>query len=76
MMLNDKPPLDISTLPGEMMLRTADVVRIIPVSKSTISRMVKENRFPQPWRVSNRLMLWRVDDIREFIRKQFPPATR
>jgi predicted DNA-binding transcriptional regulator AlpA len=40
---------------------------IVPLSDVTIWRMVKDGRFPEPLRVSSRLRLWRVEDLREWL---------
>ena len=36
---------------------------IIPVSKSTWWQGVKDGRFPQPVKLSERVTVWRVEDI-------------
>ena len=40
---------------------------IIPVSKSTWWAGVKDGRFPKPIKLSERITVWRVEDIRELI---------
>ena len=43
---------------------------IIPVSKSTWWAGVKSGRFPQPVKtLGERITAWRVEDIRDFIRR-------
>lgn len=49
--LNAKPPI-----PG-----------LIPVCKSTWYAGVKEGRFPAPVRLGERVVAWRVEDIRALI---------
>lgn len=42
---------------------------IIPVSKSTWWAGVKSGRFPQPIKLGPRITAWRVEDIRNLIRR-------
>lgn len=42
---------------------------IIPVSKSNWWEGVKSGRYPQPIKISARVTVWRVEDIRAFIEK-------
>jgi predicted DNA-binding transcriptional regulator AlpA len=41
----------------------------IPVGKSTWWQGVKSGRFPQPVKLGPRITAWRVEDIRELIRR-------
>jgi predicted DNA-binding transcriptional regulator AlpA len=41
----------------------------IPVSKSTWWAGVKSGHFPQPLKLSKRVTVWRVSDIRKLIEK-------
>jgi predicted DNA-binding transcriptional regulator AlpA len=45
-----------------------DVLRLVPVSKSTIGRLVKAGTFPAPNRLSGR-SFWRFRDIIEWIER-------
>jgi len=40
---------------------------IIPLSKSTWWKGVKDGRFPKPVKLSMRCTAWRVKDIRDFV---------
>lgn len=42
---------------------------IIPVSRSTWWAGVKSGRYPQPVKLSSRITVWRVEDIRQLIRQ-------
>ena len=42
---------------------------VIPVGKSTWWQGVKEGRFPKPVKLGPRTTAWRVEDIRELIRR-------
>lgn len=41
----------------------------IPVSKSTWWAGVKDGRFPKPLKISTRVTVWRVEDIRALIER-------
>jgi prophage regulatory protein len=50
--------------------RKAGIPALIPVSKSTWWQGVKDQRFPQPIKLSPRVTVWRVEDIRILIEAQ------
>lgn len=54
-------------LPDTGFLRLAQVLELIPVSKTTWWDGVKKKRFPQPVKIGPRTTVWRVEDIRAFI---------
>jgi prophage regulatory protein len=73
---------DISKQPCEGFLRIQHIVGdltaeppiqpLIPVSRSTWWRGVKEGRYPQPVRtLGKRLVAWRVEDIRALIESSY-----
>lgn len=41
---------------------------IIPFSAATLWRKVKESQFPAPIKLSPGVTVWRVEDVREWIR--------
>ena len=43
------------------------ILPIIPVGKSTWWQGVKLGRFPKPLKLSPRVTVWRVEDIRKYI---------
>ncbi len=57
----------LEKLPRTGFLRIAQVLELIPVSKSTWWDGVKEKRFPQPVKIGPKTTVWRVEDIRAFI---------
>ncbi len=51
---------------------TPPIPALIPVSKSTWTRGIREGRFPAPVKLGLRAAAWRVEDIRALIAKQEP----
>ena len=43
--------------------------KILPISKSTFLREIKKGRYPQPIRLSPRVLVWDKDDLMEAIEK-------
>ncbi len=54
-------------LPETGFLRLKEVLKIIPVGKTTWWLGVKTGRFPRPVKLGPRTTAWRVEDIRDFI---------
>lgn len=48
------------------LLRLKDVLKIIPVGKSTIWSWVKNGKFPKPFKISERTTVWKIEDIKSF----------
>ena len=57
-------------LPQTGFQRQVHVLKLVPFSKSTLWRRVKDGTFPQPLKLSNRVTVWRVEDIRLWIEQQ------
>jgi len=47
-------------------LRLNEVLKIIPVSRSTWWANVKKGIYPKPYKISERSTAWKVGDIRKF----------
>lgn len=56
-----------SNIPETGFLRLPEILRIIPVSRSTWWAGVKDGRFPKPVKLSQKITAWRVEDIRALI---------
>ena len=50
-----------------LLLRTGDVLKIVPVGRSTLWRLVKRSEFPRPIRIGPRAVGWRVSDIEAWL---------
>ncbi len=57
-------------LPEVGFLRQSQVLAIIPISKSTLWRRIRAGTFPRPIKLSARVTVWRVEDIRSWIARQ------
>lgn len=68
------PPIHALTLPQVGFLRQAQVLQFVPISKSTLWRRVQTRTFPEPVKLSPRITVWRVEDIRQWIAEQGPPV--
>lgn len=42
----------------------------LPVSKATIWRWVRQGRFPKPFKLGDRVTVWDMDEVENFISKQ------
>lgn len=59
---------DNQSLPITGYLRLPQVLRFVPVSRSTWWAGVRSGRYPQPTRaLGERITAWRAEDIRAFI---------
>lgn len=50
-------------------LRLDDVLKIIPVSKTTWYNGVRSGRLPKGIRLSQNIVVWRVEDIKNLVKK-------
>jgi predicted DNA-binding transcriptional regulator AlpA len=60
--------MDNNNLPETGYLRLPDVLRLIPVSKSTWWQGIKDGYYPKGIKLGTRITAWRVEDIRDLIR--------
>jgi len=57
-------------LPISGFLRQWQVLAYIPFSKSTLWRRIQAKTFPQPIKLSERVTVWRAEQIRDWIAAQ------
>jgi len=57
-------------LPETGFLRQPQVLAFVPFSKSTLWRRIQAKTFPSPLKLSERVTVWRVEDIRRWIAEQ------
>lgn len=63
---------EIQDLPQTGLLRIKQVLKFIPVSRSSWWAGVKVGRFPQPIKLSERVTVWRASDIRTLVEEGKP----
>lgn len=56
-----------NSLPETGFLRLNKILEIIPVGKSFFWAKVKSGEYPQPLKISDRITVWKVEDIRELM---------
>ncbi len=62
-----------AVLPTTGFLRQPQVLGLVPISKSTLWRRVQARTFPEPVKLSERVTVWRAEDIRRWIDTQGAP---
>ncbi len=60
----------LPVLPETGFLRQRQVLVFVPVSKSTLWRRVQARTFPAPVKLSERVTVWRAEDVWRWIREQ------
>ncbi|MGH9203335.1 MAG: helix-turn-helix transcriptional regulator [Vicinamibacterales bacterium] len=58
-----------SGLPEVGFVRLPQILKVLPIGKSTFWAGVKTGRFPQPTKLGSRISVWRVEDIRRLLAK-------
>lgn len=58
---------DLSQLPETGFLRLPEVLKLIPIGKSSWWDGIKQGIYPKPKRIGKRMSAWRVEDIRALI---------
>lgn len=66
--MSDKIQSNIHTTPAEF-LRIKDVLKFVPVSRSTVLRKSESGDFPKPIKLSAAITVWRTQDVRDWIAK-------
>ena len=66
--LDTKPNQNHTLLNEASFLRLEQILKIIPVGRTTWWNGVKSGRFPKPVKLGTRITAWRTEDIQEFIR--------
>jgi predicted DNA-binding transcriptional regulator AlpA len=61
--LTDAPPNGVVR-----MKQLFEAKEVIPFSKSTLWRLVAAGKFPQPYKMSKGITVWRIREIREWLK--------
>ncbi len=56
-----------NNLPETGFIRLPEVLKFIPIGKSTWWQGVKNGKFPKPVKLGERTTAWRVEDIKDLI---------
>ena len=59
-----------ATLPDDALLRQKELLRIVPISPATLWRRVGDGSFPKPFRLSPRVVAWRIGTVRQWLLQQ------
>jgi predicted DNA-binding transcriptional regulator AlpA len=59
----------LKKLPDEGFVKLSQIQAVIPVSKSTWYRGMESGVFPRPIKLSERAVGWRVEEIRDCIKR-------
>jgi prophage regulatory protein len=51
----------------DRLLRVPQILERVPVSRSWLWRLVKDGKFPQPLRISEKITAWKESDIDNFL---------
>lgn len=54
-------------LPATGYVRLALLLQLIPFSRATVWRKVKDGKFPKPIKLSEHVTAWRVEDVRAWM---------
>ena len=60
------------TRPEPGILSVPAVLELVPVSRTTLWRLVKEGKFPRPVQVSLKRIGWRESEVMQWIAEQNP----
>lgn len=60
-------PNSTPVLPDTGFLRQSQVLLFIPFSKSTLWRRIASGTFPAPVKLSEKITVWRAEDVRSWI---------
>ncbi len=52
-------------------INTSEVVKLLPFSRSTLNKLVKQGKFPQPYKPTEKLNLWNKADVNKWINDNF-----
>ena len=63
-----------SILPTTGFLRLSEVLKLIPLSKTTFWQYVNKGKFPKPIKLGVRASAWRVEDVRRLIEELSNPT--
>ena len=57
----------LNDLPRVGYARAPQVLRVVPVGRSTLWNMAKEGKFPRPVKLSPRVTAWKCEDVWQWL---------
>ena len=54
---------------AHMLLSIQDVLRMIGISRRTLYRMMEDNEFPRPYKITNSRIAWKKQQLVEWLSK-------
>ncbi len=61
---------------GAMYVRVSQLIKMIPVSKASIWRKVKDGTFPKPVKLGDRITAWRTEDVVSWLASRHEEETK
>ena len=52
------------------LLKVRDVLRIVPVCRSSLYALIERNEFPKPLKIGKRMYAWHASQIEEWLRSR------
>ena len=61
--------MNVATLPETGFLRLPEILKVIPVGRTTWWEGCKAGKFPKGIKLSARITVWRAEDIRDLVQQ-------
>jgi prophage regulatory protein len=61
-------------LPTSTLMRLPNVIQMTGLARSTIYKLISDERFPAPLKLSQRAVAWRMMDIEQWIASRAPTS--
>jgi prophage regulatory protein len=65
----------LNTLPESGLIRMAQLVKVLPISKNTIWRLSKLGKFPKPVKLTENTTAWKCQDVHAWLASKETPVT-
>ena len=64
------PSSETQTLPQHGLVRFNELIRFVPLGRTTIYKWIKLGKFPKPMKLSPTVSAWRCEDIHAWLQQQ------
>lgn len=65
-----QPTPEAQTLPQHGLVRFNELIRFIPLGRTTLYKWIKQGKFPAPVKLSPTVAAWRCEDIHAWLKQQ------